>query len=71
MAPEVVKKEKFDEKIDIWSLGIVLYELCTGKTPHEELTAPMIMCRIVHEKPPEIPKASPSLSDFLSHCVEK
>ena len=33
MAPEIIREEIYDEKIDIWSLGIVLYELCYKTTP--------------------------------------
>jgi len=34
MAPELFKKERYDEKIDIWSLGILLYEMLHGYTPY-------------------------------------
>lgn len=33
MAPEVVKKLKYDTKVDIWSLGIVTYILLSGRPP--------------------------------------
>ena len=33
MAPEMVKEELYDEKIDLWSLGMTLYESFFGKTP--------------------------------------
>lgn len=36
MAPEVLRKEKFSPKSDIWSVGIVLYVLLTGKIPYSE-----------------------------------
>ena len=71
MAPEVIKKEYYNEKVDIWSLGIVLYELCMGPTPYDDFTIPVIMCKIVHEAPPKIPKASAQLADFLAHCLTK
>ena len=33
MAPEIVKKLKYDTKVDIWSLGIVAYIILCGKAP--------------------------------------
>ena len=33
MAPELVKKESYDSKVDIWACGVVVYLLVTGKTP--------------------------------------
>ena len=29
MAPELIRKEEYDEKVDIWAIGILLYELLT------------------------------------------
>jgi serine/threonine protein kinase len=35
MAPEMILGEKYDEKVDIWSLGIVLYMMITLRHPIE------------------------------------
>eukprot|EP00236_Picocystis_salinarum_P002223 CAMPEP_0183824094 /NCGR_PEP_ID=MMETSP0807_2-20130328/400_1 /TAXON_ID=88271 /ORGANISM="Picocystis salinarum, Strain CCMP1897" /LENGTH=485 /DNA_ID=CAMNT_0026069005 /DNA_START=152 /DNA_END=1609 /DNA_ORIENTATION=- len=37
MAPEVLRNEPFDEKADVYSYGVVLWETCTGLLPWEEL----------------------------------
>lgn len=37
MAPEMLRKEKYDsQKTDVWSLGVVLFSLCTGNRPYGE-----------------------------------
>ena len=36
MAPEVVQKKKYDEKSDIWALGIVLFVMLTGRVPYRQ-----------------------------------
>jgi serine/threonine protein kinase len=33
--PEIVVGEYYDEKVDIWCIGILCYELCTGHAPFE------------------------------------
>lgn len=33
MAPEIFKKNKYTNKVDIWSLGIITYKLLVGKSP--------------------------------------
>ncbi len=33
MAPEMIQKKPYDYKIDIWALGILLFELIQGKAP--------------------------------------
>ena len=35
MAPELVKKKKYDDKVDIWALGCITYLLLSGQTPFQ------------------------------------
>jgi len=35
MAPELVKREKYDDKVDIWALGCIMYLLLSGQTPFQ------------------------------------
>ena len=35
MAPELVKHERYSEKVDVWSLGVITYQLLCGKTPFD------------------------------------
>jgi len=34
MAPEIFNEKKYNEKADMWSLGIIMYILLTGKAPY-------------------------------------
>jgi aurora kinase, other len=38
LPPEMVENQPHDEKIDLWSLGVLCYELLTGNAPFEEST---------------------------------
>ena len=33
MAPEIIQKEKYNDKVDIWSIGVITYMLLTGRNP--------------------------------------
>ena len=35
MAPELIKQQKYSEKVDVWSLGCITYQLLSGKTPFD------------------------------------
>ena len=39
MAPEVMRKKKYGLKADIWSIGIIIYELTYGVLPYEPMKA--------------------------------
>jgi fused len=45
MAPEVVKEEPYNHTADLWSLGVILYELATGTPP---FTAPNLITLVEH-----------------------
>lgn len=49
MAPEIFESEKYDFTVDIWSLGILLYELYHNKTPFYGTTAFVIYKNIINE----------------------
>lgn len=59
MAPEAIRGEPQDERSDLWSLGVMLYELLTGRLPFEGRNSLDLAAAIVHEPPRPIPDATP------------
>jgi calcium/calmodulin-dependent protein kinase I len=51
MAPEIVSKQKYNSKVDIWSLGIMTYIMLNGKVPFESIKREKIMKEIQTYKP--------------------
>jgi serine/threonine-protein kinase len=53
MSPEQVNGQKVDGRSDIFSLGVILYELLTGRKPFKGDTMPSLMFAIMKEEPPQ------------------
>jgi serine/threonine protein kinase len=51
VAPEIVRKEKYDAKCDIWSLGIVAYEMLAGEPPFDGDNREDMLEKIKYEDP--------------------
>uniref|UniRef100_A0A7N0T0N7 non-specific serine/threonine protein kinase n=1 Tax=Kalanchoe fedtschenkoi TaxID=63787 RepID=A0A7N0T0N7_KALFE len=73
MAPEVIEHRPYDHKADIFSFGIVLWELLTGKLPYEYLTPLQAAVGVVQKGlRPTIPKNThPKLAELLERCWQQ
>jgi serine/threonine-protein kinase len=77
MAPEQIQRGAVDGRSDIYSLGVILYELAAGRRPFDaEATAELLMQQ-VYERPRPIhavaPDAdvSPEIEAIIMRCLEK
>jgi serine/threonine-protein kinase len=75
MAPETMRKpNEVDQRADIWSLGIVLYELLSGRLPFAAPNIPAVCTRVLSDEPTalrwreEIPK---ELESVVLKCLQK
>jgi len=75
MSPEQVRGEAVDHRSDIFSFGVVLYEMLSGRQAFGRETAAESMTAILKEDPPEIAATgsglSPALLRIVQHCLEK
>jgi serine/threonine protein kinase/Tfp pilus assembly protein PilF len=75
MAPEQLRGENVDARTDIYGLGVVLFEMATGRCPFEANLATALAADIQQKAPaPPIrlnPDVSPKLEDIILKCLDK
>lgn len=75
MSPERMEGEKYSAKGDIWSLGLVIVEMMTGKFPYPEARGFLEMLEQIKEsESPNVPENalySEDLRDFINCCLQK
>jgi hypothetical protein len=72
LSPELVKQKPYDYKIDVWAMGCILYQMCTGKAPFTGENLISLGYSIVHNQPPSVPSMySTELSDYIVKLLEK
>lgn len=71
MSPEQVKGEAIDARSDLFSLGVTLFEMTTGKLPFQRTSSTEIMHAIVFDKPQAMHSLQPNLPGDLERIVSR
>ena len=71
MSPEQARGREVDSRSDIWSLGVVLYEMIAGARPFEGESSNDVIAAILKTEPTPLSNASPSSSRKLNDIVGK
>ncbi|XP_076277263.1 unc-51 like kinase 3 homolog Aduk isoform X3 [Lasioglossum baleicum] len=56
MAPEILLKRKYDARVDLWSVGVIMYECLFGKAPYSSGSVQELAEKIKDTRPIELPK---------------
>ncbi|MBI1874720.1 MAG: protein kinase [Acidobacteria bacterium] len=71
MSPEQVSGKSIDGRSDVFSAGVVLYELLSGRKPFEADTPTAVMMKILNDEPPPVDTVRPGLPSGVVSMVHK
>ncbi len=71
MSPEQAQGSKVDHRTDIWALGVILYEMLTGKQPFTADQVAAVMYLIINEEPEFITKVNRNVPQQIERIIDK
>ncbi|MBN2303048.1 MAG: serine/threonine protein kinase, partial [Anaerolineae bacterium] len=75
LSPEACMGEELDPRTDIWSFGVILYEMLAGRRPFVSDQATAILLQIINEPLPDLsgfrPDTPPALVELVTHMLHK
>jgi len=71
MSPEQAEGRRVDGRSDLFSLGIVLYQMATSRMPFQADTSMATMFQVVHQTPPPPRSVNPTIPPYLDSIIQK
>lgn len=71
MSPEQARGDSIDHRTDIYSLGIVLYEMLAGRVPFEADSSLTVIYKQINDPPPPITGISPAVQQVINQALTK
>jgi serine/threonine protein kinase len=71
MSPELLRGEPATTRTDIWALGVLLFEMASGRLPFSGLTQTDVVSAVVRDTPALPTQVSPGLRTIIQRCLAK
>lgn len=74
MAPEMIIDGKYDARVDLWSVGVILFECLFGRAPYKSNSVDELLLKIAEEAPIVVPDSahiSNDCRDLLQRCLQR
>lgn len=71
LAPELLRGAAPDTRSDLYAVGVLLFEMFTGRVPFDDNDTSVLVRKIIHEEPPDVARLRPDLPDDLVAILKR